>query len=35
MQSEAGAATRGPAPAVGWRLEDRVIVHQNRTIVFF
>jgi formyltetrahydrofolate hydrolase len=34
MESEAGAATRGPARAVGWHLEDRVIVHQNRTTVF-
>jgi formyltetrahydrofolate hydrolase len=24
----------GLAPAVAWHLEDRVIVHQNRTIVF-
>jgi formyltetrahydrofolate deformylase len=23
-----------PARAVGWHLEDRVIVHENRTIVF-
>jgi formyltetrahydrofolate hydrolase len=33
MKSGVSASLRG-RPLVGWHLEDRVIVHQNSTIVF-